>query len=67
MSSSEVDLGTAAAPGQYKGTVTGLQGGAISANVNGPRGPIELQINVSIDRTSNQVSGSVNARPMSTP
>ena len=67
MASSAVDLGTVSSPDQYRGSVTGLQGGQISAAVNGPGGPLDLQVNTSIDRGSSRVSGTVSATRRSTP
>jgi len=66
MTSSTVTLGTASAPTQYAGHVTGLDGTNIQARVRSVHGPLGLRARVQIDPSSDAVTGAVTARPGTT-
>jgi sulfoxide reductase heme-binding subunit YedZ len=64
MSASSVALGTAARPAIYTGTVTSLSGSDLRASVSHKGShQLLLDINLSIDPNSNQVTGTLTAQP----
>lgn len=57
-----VTLGSASQPDLYRGSVVGLQGNEIIADVRGDSvPPLELSIRASVDHNSGQIAGSVRA------
>ena len=64
MQSSEVTLGTASAPGSYRGTVTGLEGTNIAALVTDSAGAsLHVVARLTIDQGTGAASGTVSVAP----
>jgi C4-type Zn-finger protein len=64
MTSSDVTLGTASNPSEYRGRVTSLNGANIAAQVaRSDGGTVRLIVQLDIDPNTGQASGTVQASP----
>ena len=64
MTSSQVTLGTSAAPRLYVGSVRSLSGNQLLARVSSASGrALDLQMTVAVDAGGGQASGTVSASP----
>jgi hypothetical protein len=64
MTSSDVTLGTASNPSEYRGRVTSLNGANIAAHVaRSDGGTVRLIVQLDIDPNTGQASGTVQASP----
>jgi hypothetical protein len=64
MTSSDVTLGTASHPSEYRGRVTALNGTNIAAQVaRSDGGTVRLIVQLDIDPNTGQASGTVQASP----
>jgi hypothetical protein len=63
MTSSAVSLGTQSDPALYTGVVTGLDGGNVTATVQGAHGAMTLLARLQISRTGANATGALTASP----